>query len=103
MIKKFNEYNINENMGYKSFFGKEVSHEDALQDRIRSLIIHIVTEERNISEKSLSKYDEVIDEVKNICNDNPEIYQEAQIFYDKKKRLNLLAEQVYDKYIKKGK
>lgn len=98
-MKKFNEYhNINENLGYTNFFGKKVSHEKELQNRIRSLIINILTEERKISEKAFSKYDEVIDEVKNLCNENSEIYIKAQEYYDKGKRLNLLAEEVYDNY-----
>jgi hypothetical protein len=103
MIKRFEEYNLNENLGYKTIFGKEVSHEEALQKTIRDLIINIIVDERNISEKSFKEYDKVISEVKQLCIDNPEIYEKAQEYYEKDKRLKLLAEECYDKYYKKGK
>ena len=39
-----------------------------------------------------------MNEVKNICDKNPEIYEKAQEFYNQKRRLNLLAEKIYEKY-----
>ena len=92
---------MNENMGYETIFGKVVSHEEALQKRIRDLITNIVTEERGISEKAFSSYDDVMNEVKNICDNNSEIYEWAQDYYDSGSRLNLLAEEIYEKYFKK--
>lgn len=89
---------LNENMRYRDFFGKEISHENALQKRIRDLIVGIIVEERGISEKSFSLYDSVIDEVKEICDRNPNIYEEAQKYYENGQRLNLLAEDIYQKY-----
>jgi len=100
MIKKFNDYNLNENMGYKSFFGKEVSHEKALQERIRSLILNVIMDERKISEKSFGIVDEAIKDVKELCKNNTDIYSLAEQYYQDGKRLKLLAEEVYDKYIK---
>lgn len=98
IIKKFEEYNLNENMGYKTIFGKEISHEDDLHKSIRDDIIQIIVDVRGISEKAFKAYDEVIDEVKELCNNNPEIYEKAQKYYEKGKRLRLLAEECYDKY-----
>lgn len=92
---------INENMGYTDFFGKKVSHEDSLKKRIRDLITHIVVSDRGISEKSFSEYDNVIKEVEDLCNSNPEIYEWVQDYYDSGSRLELLSEEVYDKFFKK--
>lgn len=89
---------LNENMGYRDFFGKEISHENALQKTIRDLVVGIITEERGISEKSFSLYDSVIEEVKELFDKNPNIYVEAQKCYENNKRLNLLAEEIYQKY-----
>lgn len=91
---------MNESMGYTDFFGKNISHEEALQKRIRDLITNIITDERGISEKAFSAYDSVIDEVKNICAENPEIYEIANECYNQNKRLELAAEYVYSKYFK---
>lgn len=102
IIKKFEQYNINENMGYKTIFGKEVSHDESLQKLIRDNIIQIIMDERGISEKAFKSYDEVIDEVKKLCDNNSEIYEKAEKYYQKGKRLKLLAEECYDKYYKKG-
>lgn len=98
-IRKFSS--LNENMGYKTIFGKEVSHEEALQKRIRSLVIHIIMEERGISEKSFRKIDEVIKEVDDIFNKNMNLYDDAQQYYESGKRLQWLAEQIYYEYFKK--
>lgn len=92
---------LNENMRYRTIFGTEVSHTEALQKRIRDLITGIITEERGISEKAFSAYDDVMNEVKIICSENPEIYEEAENYYQKNKRLQGLAEEVYEKYFKK--
>ena len=102
MIKKFEEYNLNENMGYKTIFGNEVSHKEALEKSIRDDIIQIIMDERGISEKAFKSLDEVFDEVKQLCKDNYEIYEKAEEYYQKGKRLKLLAEECYDKYFKKG-
>lgn len=96
-MKNFNDF-LNEDMGYTDFFGKKVTHEEALQKNIRDLIVHIITEERGISEKSFKLYDEVIEEVKDLCEKHPEIYQEAELFYREGKRLNYLAEKIYFEY-----
>jgi len=98
-IIKYNNY-IKENLSYKTIFGKEVTHNEALQKRIRDLITQIVVDEVNISEKDFTRYDQVIENVKSICDDNVEIYEEAQNFYENKKRLNYLAEKIYDEYFK---
>ena len=92
-LKKFNE-----NMEYTTIFGKEVSHNEALEKRIRDCITSIVVEELGISEKAFQKYDNVMEKVKELCDNKPEIYEDAQNYYENNKRLELLAEIVYDKY-----
>jgi hypothetical protein len=99
-MKKLVAESLNENMSYKSFFGNDVSHEEALQKRVRDLITGIVTYERGISEKAFSDYDSVMAKVENICEENPEIYELAEDYYKNKKRLNFLAEEIYEKFFK---
>lgn len=89
---------MNESMAYTDFFGKSISHENALQKSIRDLIVDVIMEDRKISEKSFKEVDSIINEVKIVCENNPEIYILAQKFYDEHKRLNLLAEQIYQEY-----
>jgi len=98
-LKLVNE-SLNENMSYTSFLGKEVSHDEALQKSIRDSITHVITDERKISEKAFEAYDSVMEEVKNMCLANPEIYKQAEEYYKEGKRLSLLAEEVYEKYFK---
>ena len=91
---------LNESMGYKTIFGSEVSHEEALQKSVRDFISNIVMDERGISEKAFGSVDAVMAEVKLVCEKHPEIYEEAQQYYESGKRLKFLAEQIYDKFIK---
>lgn len=99
IIKKFNE--LNENLGYKDFFGKEVLHEQALQKRIRDYVHHIIMDERQISEKSFKQLDEIFKEVKDVFDNNEFLYKSAYNYYNKSKRLQWLAEEIYDDYFKK--
>jgi hypothetical protein len=92
---------LNENMGYKDFFGNNVSHEDALKKRLQSLLVDIVAEEWGVSEKSFRRYDEIIENVKNLIENDIEIMKMAEEYYQKGKRLQLLAEQIYDTYHEK--
>jgi len=91
---------LNESMAYKDFFGKQISHEEALHKSIRDDILDIVCEVNYISEKDFKKIDLIIKKVKEICEVNPEIYEKAEEFYSKGKRLELLAEEMYEKYFK---
>lgn len=92
---------LNENMAYIDFFGKKVSHQEALQKRVRDSITQIIMDERGISEKAFSSVDDVMEEVKRVCDENPEIYEIAQEFYDNGKRFEYLAEQMYELYFKR--
>jgi len=38
--------------------------------------------------------------VKNICEENSEIYERAEEYYQSGKRLNLLAEEIYEEFFK---
>lgn len=95
-IKRFEK--VFEDMSYTTIFGNKISHNEALEKRIRDNIVSIIVDELGISEKSFKQYDNVIEEVKQLCNDNPEIYEKSQKYYENNKRLELLAELMYDKY-----
>ncbi|MBW2998756.1 hypothetical protein KY321_04410 [Candidatus Woesearchaeota archaeon] len=92
---------LNESMAYKDFFGKEISHEQALQKRIKDSISDVIMEERGISEKAFSDLDSVRNEVEKICSEKPEIYEKAEEYYQSGKRLAWLAEEIYYNYFKK--
>jgi len=90
-------------MGYKTIFGTEVSHDEALQKSLRDSLTNIITGERGISEKAFSDYDSVMAEVQQFCEKNPEVYEMAQEFYEKGSRMTYLAEQIYDEFFKNEK
>lgn len=92
-IKRFNE-----NLSYTDFFGKEITHDVALKKRIQDFIIQIMIDEFSISEKDFTKYDEIIKKVRNVCDENPEIYKKAEQFYWEGKRLQWCAEIIYFDY-----
>ena len=98
-MKKVREY-LYENMGYVDFFGKQISHTDALKKNIKDLLCNIIMEEKNISEKAFSSIDDVYLQINNICENHPDIYEMAQSYYEKHKRLKLCAEEIYEKYFK---
>ena len=100
MIKRFDEYMINEStdLSYKSFFGKEISHKKALEERIKSSIVDIMMNEKGVSEKSFKQVDDIISDVNNIINDD--LLNECELLFNDNKRINFIAEIIYDKYIK---
>ena len=73
-MKKLVAESLNENMGYTDFFGKKVSHDESLQKDVRDWISNIVMDERGISEKAFGSVDDVMNEVKQLCEKHPEIY-----------------------------
>ena len=102
MLKNFDSF-FNEGMEYTDFFGEKISHETALKKRTRDLITQIIVDEVGISEKSFTRYDQVIDHVKNMCDSNPEIYKNSEKYYNGGKRLQYCAEKIYYKYFKSPK
>jgi hypothetical protein len=100
-MKKLVSESLNESMGYTDFFGNKVTHETSLQKKIRNLVTDVIMEERGISEKAFSSVDDVIREVKEVCDSNPKIYEKSEEFYKSGKRLQFLAEEIYEEYFKK--
>lgn len=85
------------NLAYKTFFGKNVSHNDALLEKISSNISTIIAHEYNISEKSFKLYDIAINISKEILNENKEdIIKKGNEYLKNNSRLELLSEQIYD-------
>lgn len=87
-------------LSYKNFFGEKISHEDALLSKISSMLSSIIMEERNISEKSFSKIENIMKEVKELVSKNKdEFLSQGNKYLNSNKRLNLLAEEIYDKFL----
>ncbi len=101
MIKKFKDFdpiNESENLCYTSFFGKNISHDEAFRKRIEDDVIGIITDENGISEKAFGKYGDVIDMVRNDMTED--MCQEAQEIWKSGKRLRYVGEMMYEKYFK---
>jgi len=81
-------------LGYKTIFGKEYTHEEALNKSVRDSIVDIIMTERGISEKAFGKVDEVVERVKDEMT--PEIYERIGKLYSTGKRIDYIAEMIYD-------
>ena len=58
----------------------------------------LIVDENLISEKDFSRYEQVMEDVKDICENNSEIYEDADKYYKNGKRLEMFAEIIYDTY-----
>lgn len=94
-MRKFSKIVENKDLSY-SFLGKNVSHIDSLTSNIRNSIIEIIREEKGVSEKSFKQYDEIINFVKEKFNE--EMKNESIELYNNGKRIDYIAEMLYDKY-----
>jgi len=79
---------------YKSFFGKKVSHEEALKSDVKNSLISILMDTRGVSEKSFKEIDGISSEVDKLINEN--ILKRADDHYKSGKRMNLFYEIIYD-------
>jgi hypothetical protein len=99
-MKKFSKIiKESKDLSYNTIFGKSVSHDQELKNRIISYIVDILMEENGVSEKSYSKVDEIVTNVKNVFTE--ELFIETQSLYNQNKRLKFIAEILYDKYYTK--
>jgi hypothetical protein len=104
-MKKYNEY-LNEKLGYETIFGKKVSHDDALKEKIENIVIEIIREELSVSEKSFKQYDKIIEFVKNKFDEEyknssyVDMIKVANDYYNSGKRLEFAGEFIYDVYFK---
>lgn len=87
---------LNEQMAYSFYETK--SDQEQLNKKLRDLIVNIIMDERQISEKSFSEIDQVSKEVKDFCDSKPIIYTKARLYDQAKKRLQFLAEKIYERY-----
>ncbi len=101
-MKKFESYfkkaTITESLEYKDFFGKEVSHNEAIEKQLKGILIHIIMDDLKISEKSFTEVDKIIERVNKVYS--LDFNELANEYYNLNKRLKLLAEEIYDKYFK---
>jgi len=87
---------LNEQMVYN--FHEIPSDEERVNKRLRDLLVDIIMNERGVSEKSFSEVDQIIQEVKTFCDSKPIIYTKARLYDQAKKRLQFLAEKIYERY-----
>ena len=94
-MRKFSKIVENKDLSY-SFLGKNISHIDSLISNVIDSIIEIIREEKGVSEKSFKQYDEIINFVKEKFNE--EMKNESIELYNNGKRIDYIAEMLYDKY-----
>ena len=100
-MKTFSDKLNEASMAYTDFFGKKISHEAALAKTIKDDITQVIVDDRKISEKAFESYDKVIQEVKQFISEHPEILEKANNYYKEGRRLQFLAEEVFDTYFRK--
>lgn len=80
-------------LSYTDFFGKQVSHKKALINQVQSCIVDILADEKSISEKDFKRYDQIIKSAKEYID-----YNKIEKLYNSGKRINYIAELLYDEY-----
>ncbi|MEK6829536.1 MAG: hypothetical protein AABY15_05410 [Nanoarchaeota archaeon] len=65
---------------------------------VKDCLVHIITDENGISEKSFSQYDEVIKEVADFFNSNEKMVNLISDFESKSSRPEYAAEKIYDEF-----
>ncbi len=83
-------------LGYKDIFNKEYTHNEVLKKDVLYGILHIIMEEKKISEKSFGQIDKTLELVKE--NLNQEIFDTAEQMLQSGKRKTYIMEYLYDKY-----
>ncbi len=98
-MKKFSKIMESKDLSYKTFFGKLIDHNTALKKSIRASLLYILMDERKISEKDFVSIDELCKEVDNKLDDE-KIFKEISDLYKTNKRINYIAEILYDEKFK---
>ena len=81
-------------LSYTSFFGKKVSHKEALRKDLLDGILHILMQEENISEKDFSRIDGAMDRVNRKIDNN--LLVETELHLQSGKRMQIFYEIKYD-------
>ena len=98
-MKKFsNIITEKKSMAYTNFFGKKISHQESIQKEIRDKVYYILAQERSISEKDFTNSDILSKEILEFFNTRPDLYLKADEYYQSNKRLELLAEEIYQEH-----
>jgi len=87
-------------LSYNHIFNGKISHRDSLKKMVKDHIVNIIMEENSISEKSFSKVDDIIKKVNGFFNG--EMLDASEKMYSQNKRINYIAEFLYDTYIKQN-
>ncbi len=103
MIKKFNEYSkLNESFRDDKkgmSLNDMMNHSPSYKDGVASSLITIITNERGISEKSFSLYDDVIKEVDSFYESNKDVLDDIiENFEINDWRKDYCAEKIYADY-----
>ena len=88
-------------LSYKHIFNGQVSHRDALKERVSGSLCDILMQEKEVSEKSFSQVDDIVKIVKDFLTEN--IFKICEEMYSDNKRINYIAEFLYDNYLKTDK
>jgi hypothetical protein len=104
-IKKFNEFHsINESFRDDKkgmSLDDMMNHESSYKDRVACCLTDILTNERGISEKAFSAYDEVMKEVETFYESNKEELDDLlNLFETNDWRKEYCAEKIYADYFK---
>lgn len=97
IIKKLNDfeeiYSINENLS-------DIFKKPTYEEKVRSSLMYIIMEEKQISEKSFDRIDSLINHINEFFKNNNKVKDIIKEFEDKKSRNHYCAEFIYDNLIK---
>ena len=97
-MKKFSKILENKDLSYTDFFNKKIDHKEAFLKYLKSGLYEIIMDEENISEKSFSETDEVIEKVdKKLIHIDLLKYEKM---YNQGKRLQYICEIIFDEHFK---
>lgn len=105
-IKSFYEHQLSINESFRDVkkgmtLVELINHKSSYSDRVANCLIDIITRTRGISEKSFSRYDEVIKEVETFYEKNqPELSELINRFETNDWRPEYCAEEIYANYFK---
>lgn len=98
-MQKFSHFiTENKSMSYTNIFGKKTSHLEALQKDIQDKLYAILSHEKTIDEKDFANSDVLSKEIAEFFKIHHDLYLKANDYYQANKRLELLAEEIYQDY-----
>lgn len=97
-LKKLNNYM--KDLSYKTIFNEEVSHTEAIIEKLNDGLFNVFMDEFSISEKDFTRCDLILSISKKIINANLDEYASlANDLIQSNRRVNLLIEEIFDDFI----